>query len=258
MRILLALAVLVAVAHADPDRQQRANDAFLKGQLAYNDGHYAEAIEQFQYAYDLVPDPAYLFNIAQSYRLAKNCLKAAEHYGRFLAKVPNPPKVEKIRAWYDEARACAANQPEPVPAPAPGDPGVGFDGPPPPLMGGTRVEAPPVRVDTPAPSSRRRTLAYGTFALGALALGAAGYFTYDISRIRDEAGGLQCTEAQPCPASEVVELDRRGTRAERLAVAGYVVAGAAVAAGVALVLTGPRLTVTPTGRGALVGRSWQF
>lgn len=58
---------LVAVA-ADPDPVQEAKTYFSAGQQAYQAGFYVDAARAFERAYELVPNPAITFSIAQTYR----------------------------------------------------------------------------------------------------------------------------------------------------------------------------------------------
>jgi hypothetical protein len=46
-----------------------ARAEWRQGNVAYNLGHYDEAAKHYEVAYTLVQDPAFLFNIAQSYRM---------------------------------------------------------------------------------------------------------------------------------------------------------------------------------------------
>ena len=56
--------------------QKQADALFEKGLASYQGGKYQDAIAQFKQAYDLVHDPVYLFNIAQSYRKVADCTSA--------------------------------------------------------------------------------------------------------------------------------------------------------------------------------------
>ena len=74
--VILALVVLTGVARADkvdPATQAKADALFEKGQALYLGDEFQGAIELFKQAYELVRDPVYLFNIAQSYRKVADC-----------------------------------------------------------------------------------------------------------------------------------------------------------------------------------------
>jgi tetratricopeptide (TPR) repeat protein len=92
MRKILLAAVLVipTLARAAPTT---ADDWYKEAAKQYTLGNYEKAAEAFKHAYELEPDetkqPAYLYNIAQSYRQANDCVKAQFFYKRFLATKPN-------------------------------------------------------------------------------------------------------------------------------------------------------------------------
>src|SRR5689334_21971491 len=72
------------IASAQPvDNQAAAEEAYTKGDTAYNLGRYDEAAEWFTKAYESWPQPEFLYNIAQSYRLGGNCKQALHFYKRF-------------------------------------------------------------------------------------------------------------------------------------------------------------------------------
>jgi hypothetical protein len=269
MRALVVLALLAGIAGAQPpagDRKQ-AVDAFLDGEARFKRGDFAGAVEQFKIAYDFDPDPGYLFNIAQAYRFANDCVHAAKYYRLFLDRVPNPPNATKIRGWYASSEACASSN-APVPQVVqPSDPeilkpGIGFErAPPRPGAGG----APRVRDDViveERPS--RRGLVVVAFATGAAALGTAGFFTWHAGNLEDDRARAlaTCTRSNPCDANTVTEIDARGKRANLIAKLGYGVGGAAIAGGTLVLLlsrgTETPLTVSPTPGGATVSARIRF
>lgn len=70
-------------------RQKKDHEAFVTaGRALYSDGKYPEAIEQFEKAYEIIPDSRLLFNLAQSHRLAGNAETALGFYRRFLEVIP--------------------------------------------------------------------------------------------------------------------------------------------------------------------------
>jgi hypothetical protein len=62
-----------------------ARSHFDRGNAAYNLGKFEEAIGWFTRAYEAWPVPDFLYNIAQSYRLAGNCPQALFTYRRYLS-----------------------------------------------------------------------------------------------------------------------------------------------------------------------------
>jgi tetratricopeptide (TPR) repeat protein len=89
--------VLALPTPALADRQQ-ALKAYERGKQRYDGGEFLAAIELFEQAYQLDPLPAYIFNIAQAYRLAGDCGRALAHYAWFLETSP----AEQVAASVDE------------------------------------------------------------------------------------------------------------------------------------------------------------
>lgn len=68
---------------------------FQAGRKAYNLGDFARAAVEYKAAYDAKADPAFLYNIAQSYRLANAPDQALSFYRSYLAQVPGDhPDIE--------------------------------------------------------------------------------------------------------------------------------------------------------------------
>src|SRR5258706_9567428 len=101
LAIAVALAFTSGAAQADP--VVRGAEKLLKqGQDQYTLGDFEGAAKSFLSAYQIEPDPAFLFNIAQAYRQAKACAKAASYYRQFMAAFKKPPNPEKIERWISE------------------------------------------------------------------------------------------------------------------------------------------------------------
>jgi tetratricopeptide (TPR) repeat protein len=80
---------------------------YQSGVTHYELSEYAPAIADFKEAYRLSNDPAYLFNIAQAYRLEHKCADAMQFYQRYLAAAGDIPNKDKVAARIEEMRACA-------------------------------------------------------------------------------------------------------------------------------------------------------
>ena len=80
---------------------------YREGVTHYDLAEYDKAVVSFKQAYRMSNDPAYLFNVAQSYRLAKNCGEAMTFYQSFLRNSPDAPNRDKIEARIAEMKACA-------------------------------------------------------------------------------------------------------------------------------------------------------
>ena len=243
----LALAC-ASPAFAQPSSKARsdATAAYQEGQRRYLDEDYLGAAKQFEAAYALDPDPAYLFNIGQAYRLANDCSRALTWYRKFLAEVPNAPNAETVQGYIAEQETACA-------------PGAQ-----PPQQGPT--ETGPLDDDEPAPAKSNLTRNLGYGALGLAAVGIAGGigFTLGVKSAENDrenlcAGGCMWTAEL---TAKDADLRRRGERNEKLAIAGWAVGGGALAAGVILLLTArssseQRVAITPTNGGAFVSLTFK-
>jgi hypothetical protein len=99
--ILFALLASLAVARpaqAQTKGKPSAESHYNKGMTAYNLGHFQEAIEEFEKAYEIRSEPIFLYNIAQSHRQNGNPQRAIFFYRRYVDADPSSkkrPEVEK-------------------------------------------------------------------------------------------------------------------------------------------------------------------
>jgi hypothetical protein len=118
MTILSALLLVPSLAFAQPTTP---DDWYKEGENQYNLGNFDKAIEAFKKGFELEPSDskkaAYLFNIAQSYRQAKECKDAQFFYKRYLAfkdadtkKPLAPDKRKEIEDRIAELEECARQQ----------------------------------------------------------------------------------------------------------------------------------------------------
>jgi hypothetical protein len=117
-KIAWALLLVPALALAEP---KTPDDWYKEGETQYNLGNFDSAVDAFKKGFELEPNaskrPAYLFNVAQAYRQAKNCKDAVFFYKRYLALKDNDkakPLSDKKRAEIDkiidELDSCAKEQ----------------------------------------------------------------------------------------------------------------------------------------------------
>ncbi len=90
-RVVVGLAIVLWASPVFAD-EASARKRFSEGERAYNLGEFDKAVELFKQAYSEWPEPAFLFNVAQTYRQAGDCKQALFFYKRFLALKQNDTK----------------------------------------------------------------------------------------------------------------------------------------------------------------------
>jgi tetratricopeptide (TPR) repeat protein len=102
-----------AQTHAD-DRLVYAERMFKEGLAHFNLREYHQALTSFAEAYRAEPDPAFLFNMAQTYRKLGRDADASEFYRKFLRESPNSPKRAEVEALLKTLPPPLATPPLPV------------------------------------------------------------------------------------------------------------------------------------------------
>lgn len=219
-----------------------ASSAAADADAKLTSGRYADAVEQFNEAYQLDANPDYLFKIAEAYRLARNCSKAADSYRRFLTKDPSPPNVDQIKRWIVEQDECARAS-----------------------SSSLRTTDPKPPTDPTTRGAGKRRLAIIATGVGAVALGVAGFFTWDARYLAQQRDNLlrDCDKAAPCAPGLVTDYNDRGDRAAAIAITGYAVGGVAIAGGIMLFLFARSgheqpVAIAPTSGGAMVLGGFAF
>jgi len=112
---LIVIALAVGVLGAGPARAQgvsAARDHFRRGTTLYDLGRYHDAAKEYEAAFESKDDPALLFNIAQSYRLAHEYNEAMRAYRSFLRRVPDAPNAAQVRERIREMQELIDKQKE--------------------------------------------------------------------------------------------------------------------------------------------------
>jgi tetratricopeptide (TPR) repeat protein len=94
--VLVALSSPSARGADDKDAKTAAKEHYQRGTSFYDLGRYPEAIKEFEAAYELKNDPAFLYNLAQSYRQAGDPEQALHFYRTYLRYVPKAPNRAEI------------------------------------------------------------------------------------------------------------------------------------------------------------------
>jgi tetratricopeptide (TPR) repeat protein len=126
------------------DSKTAAKEHYNRGTSFYDLGRYDEAIKEFEAAYQLKNDPAFLYNLAQSYRQAGNHEQAVHFYKTYLRYVPKAPNKADIEEKIKSEEQLAAQKGTGTQPP----PGTGTTTPPPP---GTGTTPPPPGTGTTQP-----------------------------------------------------------------------------------------------------------
>lgn len=110
----LLAAAPIAIAPAGSRAEPAASKADIQAAKAYaeagvtaqNSGDYDTAITLYEKAYELVPRPVLVFDMAQAHRLAGRAEKALKLYRRFLKEAPRDPQASLARELVAELEAA--------------------------------------------------------------------------------------------------------------------------------------------------------
>jgi len=103
--------------HAAADARTEARAYFRKGMAAITAGKYIEGIADLKKAYELIPHPNVLYNIARGYLEAGDLVQAETHFRAYVEGNP-PDKDEVNRILADVEVRLRKNKGEPALAPA--------------------------------------------------------------------------------------------------------------------------------------------
>ena len=245
-------AVLVArAALADPaPTQAQAEALYAEGSKHYNLREYAPAIDAFKRAYSLYPEPTFLFDIAQAYRLLNDCETSAVFYRNYVRAKPDADDRDQAEKLAGEMSTCAAEQKRERDNQHERE------------RERERVAVPPTLPPPPPPSGHRGLQVVGlvTAGVGVALAGAGVYFSLDAS---DKAHRIEQLCATSCNATDVASSDTSGKSSSHLAIGMYVIGGLAVGVGSGLFVwalrTGPEtITVAPIRGGVAVSTTVHF
>ena len=81
---------------ADDEATEQARQHYQEAQKQFDLGAWDAAIREFSKAYELRPDPTFLYNMAQAYRRSGNPRRAIDLYKNYLIKVPKSPQRHEV------------------------------------------------------------------------------------------------------------------------------------------------------------------
>lgn len=100
-------------------RERTARAHFTKAERAFTLGKFNAALTSYQLAYEAMPLPAFLFNIAQCHRNLRNHEQAVFFYERYLSLDENAPNRHAVLVLIaDEKTKMPVKPPEATAAPA--------------------------------------------------------------------------------------------------------------------------------------------
>lgn len=155
--VTLAVATCAAPARGGDD-VDAAREHYQRGKRAYDVGHFAEAADEYEAAYEAKDDPALLYNLGQAHRLAGHRAEALAAYKAYLRNAPeasNRPEVERRIDGLEAttpSQTMSVEQERNASAPPPNATGHHAHEPPPPSNDSTRLQA---IVTIPPPPPRR-------------------------------------------------------------------------------------------------------
>lgn len=261
------LSLLAAPAMAED--KTAARDHWERGTKFYDLGKYEEAIMEFEAAYEAKSDPAFLYNLAQSHRLAGHPADALRFYRTYLRYVPKAPnrgdieqriaELEKIGAARPAAEPPPTLPPPVGPATTPGSVESTSPGPvaetapapvtPPPVSpSGAGMTAPataPVSPPDEPTSGRRKT------AMVVAAAGAGVFVVGAVFGLVARSQSNKVEEAARNMGTFDPDAESLGNTSETLQWVGYGIGLAAIATGVILYVTAPRSEAAAVPRVAL-------
>jgi tetratricopeptide (TPR) repeat protein len=225
---LVAILSLAAPVSAAPVDTKGASRHYKKGLTEYNLGHFDAAVEEFEQAYALNPQPILLYNIAQSHRQLGHHERALFFYRRYLEGAPEAKNRVDIEARMRELEESLKREndvrTQPPPAPAAPQPVIVQLQPAPAPSNHVREES--LRTSAPpAPVDQGRNLRIGGLVVAGV--GVAAVATGLVFGLQAKSKGESVSSAGRFDP----DADSAGRRAQTLQWVFYGVGVAALAAG---------------------------
>jgi hypothetical protein len=121
---------------AKPPEQKEAERHFQSGVALFKETKYAEALAEFERAYEIAPQPLVLYNIAGCHRELSHYSEAVTYYRRFLAEGQGKAKPARLAAAQAELDGILARIARVTVTVSPGVSGVSL------ILDGTPLEKP--------------------------------------------------------------------------------------------------------------------
>ena len=131
LAVIATLAGVGAVAHAEPTATDKAASHYKQGAAFYAQKLYAQALDEFQAAYDLDPKPLLHYHMARAQQGAGHRQDALELFRRYLDEEPSGKGADDARKQVAILVKDLVDNPPPPPPdqPAPPPPVISHDAP---------------------------------------------------------------------------------------------------------------------------------
>jgi hypothetical protein len=129
-----------------------AKRIYEEATAAFGLGRYADAAEKYEAAFALKPDPALLYNAAQSYRLAGNKQRALELYRNYVRLYPDGGNASDARSHVAALKKDIEDERPPIEMARPPRPGTQPSPAAPPVATAPRPAPPPGAAPPSSPS----------------------------------------------------------------------------------------------------------
>lgn len=121
---MFAMSLVAGAAHAQKSAKDRASEHIEAGLKHQRLAQYDQAIAEYKAAYDLIPHPMVLYNLATAYRLKGDKETAVHYYEKYIAIETMGSAVDKARAYLtllkdslaDESHDATPTDTTPAPA----------------------------------------------------------------------------------------------------------------------------------------------
>ncbi len=244
MRRSLALALAVTVlaptvaAAQDKDRQ-RASELVKQAIAKSQAGDHDEAVELYEDAYKIIPQPLLLSNIGSEYQALEKPVEALKYFCKYLEAEPNGSNAGFVKAQAKTLHIELSGEPDVdeddvckpiVKAPPEDTPGPG----------GGNTSSPEPTPDSPEPTTHSkaspvRWVGVGVGVLGAGAFGLGVVYGMKARTISSDISNHDPNVPWP---GNIRQLEADGTRYEKKQIAFMIGGGVAIAAGVTLFFIG--------------------
>ena len=227
---LAVVLALVSTAHADDAKAKKQAGELVKQAIAKSQaGDHAAAIELYQKAYGLLPQPLLLSNIGSEYQKSGKAVEAVSNFCKYIEADPTGANVEYATAQVKTLQAELKNDVDEK------DPCKAKPKPPPPPEKPIVEQAPPPPPPPPPASHTLEYAGYGVAAAGAVVFGIGVYYGLQAKDISDQITNHPIGTPWP---DNIKQLESDGKSDQTKQIAFMVTGGIVMVGGAALGIYG--------------------